>query len=95
MDTALQHPTTIRPKLPLSSMENSLKFISSIFQTAIPHLNSPVQILSILLLNLARSISFECLDMAYSRDGNFLAVVTGRPDFSIYLYDLKCGREIT
>ena len=40
-------------------------------------------------------MSFECLDMAYSRDGNFLAVVTGRPDFSIYLYDLKCGREIT
>ena len=49
MDSALQHPTTIRPKLPLSSMENSLKFISSIFQTAILHLNSPVIILHILL----------------------------------------------
>lgn len=32
--------------------------------------------------------------MAYSRDGLFLAVVTGRPDFSVIIYDIQQNREL-
>lgn len=44
------------------------------------------------LSGLANSVSFECIDMAYSRDGLFLAVVSGRPDFSVIIYDIQQNR---
>ncbi len=42
----------------------------------------------------ASTKSFECLDMAYSRDGLFLAVVSGRPDFTVTIYDIVGNREL-
>lgn len=32
--------------------------------------------------------------MAYSRDGQFLAVLSGRPDFTVTIIDIQAGRQL-